>query len=352
MAELMALELKMPSLALWSQDATRDKIPSKPPPSLFANINSEDLQKDTNRTAGLALESSSFASTLRLRGAQPERKFGLLNQDQMQFWKKNGYLVISNALSEIEIHKLLNEAQDTAETLLTGDERVRHHVFAPGQDSYVSPAGRVLATLNQNGFDANVPPLQRIQRLGSGVHRLLPRFRAAVQSSFHEEVAASLGYEDPRITQSIIIVKAASVVRRLCPIKMGAPVSLILRVAQRSGSHRTTPITRRCRRNDAGQAEFVTLATPVYAEAVDVTDFPTSKKDGDDAHGFRKLSVKAGTLVLMHGNLIHTSEANRSANSRIAFNFGVVEGTHAWLEDNYLQPYEGESEFEKLQALG
>lgn len=47
---------------------------------------------------------------------------------------------------------------------------------------------------------------------------------------------------------------------------------------------------------------------------------------------------------------MHTSEANQSHKSRVAFNFRVVEGSYEWLDDNYLQPYEGETEFERLHA--
>ena len=70
---------------------------------------------------------------------------------------------------------------------------------------------------------------------------------------------------------------------------------------------------------------------------------------GGDAE-FRKLEAKAGTLVLMYGNLIHASEANDSEQSRIAFKFGVVEGNLPWPADTSPQPAEGETELEKLEC--
>lgn len=33
---------------------------------------------------------------------------------------------------------------------------------------------------------------------------------------------------------------------------------------------------------------------------------------------------------------------------RIAFSFEVAYGEYSWLPDNYLQPYDGEAEFERL----
>ena len=93
------------------------------------------------------------------------------------------------------------------------------------------------------------------------------------------------------------------------------------------------------------------LDEPVHAIVDGVsTDIPIPQKDGNGDLVFEQLEVKAGTLILMHGNLVHTSEANKSCKSRVAFNFGVVEGSYGWLADNYLQPYEGETEFERLHA--
>ncbi len=84
-------------------------------------------------------------------------------------------------------------------------------------------------------------------------------------------------------------------------------------------------------------------------DGVDESTLP--EKSADGTYAYKNIEVKAGTLVLMHGNLMYTSEANRSMKSRIAYNFGVVEGEYDWLVDNYLQPYEGETEFEKLASL-
>jgi phytanoyl-CoA hydroxylase len=48
--------------------------------------------------------------------------------------------------------------------------------------------------------------------------------------------------------------------------------------------------------------------------------------------------VKAGTLVLIHGNILHKSEKNTSGNSRNIYTFHVIEGDHLYDERNWLQP--------------
>jgi hypothetical protein len=59
--------------------------------------------------------------------------------------------------------------------------------------------------------------------------------------------------------------------------------------------------------------------------------------------------VKAGTLVLIHGNLLHKSEKNLSQKGRIIYTFHIIEaeGT-VYDEKNWLQPPAGG--FTKLYA--
>lgn len=48
--------------------------------------------------------------------------------------------------------------------------------------------------------------------------------------------------------------------------------------------------------------------------------------------------VKAGTLVLIHGNLLHKSERNTSGKSRFIYTFHAIEGDNKYDERNWLQP--------------
>jgi ectoine hydroxylase-related dioxygenase (phytanoyl-CoA dioxygenase family) len=50
--------------------------------------------------------------------------------------------------------------------------------------------------------------------------------------------------------------------------------------------------------------------------------------------------VKAGTLVLIHGNILHKSEKNTSNKSRNIYTFHVIEGEERYDERNWLQPPE------------
>lgn len=51
-------------------------------------------------------------------------------------------------------------------------------------------------------------PPRRINRIGTGVHRHLALFRSITFSSQNAQIARSLGFRDPRVTQSQIITKS------------------------------------------------------------------------------------------------------------------------------------------------
>jgi ectoine hydroxylase-related dioxygenase (phytanoyl-CoA dioxygenase family) len=173
-------------------------------------------------------------------------------------------------------------------------------------------------------------------------------------SAQHVDIAKSLGYSDPRVVQSLVIVKAAHVGGEVVPHQDGctsftdlpscATFWYALENAKLEngclqivpGSHRVTPVTGRCRKQENGMPEFEDWE-PVFADISGVpadAPEPMTIEKGDFV--YKELEVEAGTLVLMHGNLLLTSAANRSGKSRVEFNFGVVEGEMEWKDDNYL----------------
>ncbi|KAK6613488.1 phytanoyl- dioxygenase family protein [Botrytis cinerea] len=303
--------------------------------------NYANLTLDRAQVSAANLQS---ASSVALNEAQN----GKLSDEQLQFWRENGYLVIPDILSDSQKNHLLKTVHEAAQVLAGGGERVQKHSYLPGQESYVSPVGRAIATLSEHGFNPNVEPLKRIQRIGCGIHRVMPPSEkpSSVPSTPHSptaEVGARVvahqdgcsGFTNPSSCTTFWYALED------CSTENGC-------LAVAPGSHRVQPITRRCIKNATGQPVFTDLEEPIYANIEGVDDSTLPKKNEKGEFEYKKLEVKAGTLILMHGNLMHRSEANKSSKSRVAFNFGVVEGEHGWLEDNYLQPYEGTTEFEKL----
>lgn len=56
-------------------------------------------------------------------------------------------------------------------------------------------------------------------------------------------------------------------------------------------------------------------------------------------HTFRPVEVRKGSCVLLHGQVVHYSNANRSQASRHAYTFHVIETQHVhYSKENWLQP--------------
>jgi len=50
-------------------------------------------------------------------------------------------------------------------------------------------------------------------------------------------------------------------------------------------------------------------------------------------------SLTTGTLVIIHGNVLHKSEANRSKKSRYIYTFHVIEGENTYDDKNWYPSY-------------
>ena len=65
---------------------------------------------------------------------------------------------------------------------------------------------------------------------------------------------------------------------------------------------------------------------------------PTSTPNIEwDLKQMEALPVKKGDMILLHGQLVHASYANRSQYSRHAFVLHIVELGYDWPKDNWLQ---------------
>ncbi|KAI4235479.1 MAG: hypothetical protein LQ349_003147 [Xanthoria aureola] len=274
-----------------------------------------------------------------------------LTQEQCNSYKKNGYLVISNASTSQEATNLLDTTYNVMKRVSEGGEGItRHEIIGDGANA-PSPVGRIIATFEPGDKTASSPFTRRIARLGCGVHKM-PPFDTLTHSAFNRAIVRSLGYKDPRITQAQLIAKLAGIGGEVVPHNDGCvsftdPPSAItfwyaledatvengcLCVAE--GSHLTEPLRQRLVKDKNGQPKFEDLETPLWAqEAGEVRDAGVRKD-----YEYKPLEVKKGTLVLFHGNLLHKSGANTSGRNRVAYNFNVVEGGDVGKDDDYLRP--------------
>ncbi|KAL8707957.1 MAG: hypothetical protein Q9220_007100 [cf. Caloplaca sp. 1 TL-2023] len=337
------------------------------------------VQEQTTEVKQSTTDVVNDLGVLRLRG---ESRAQGLSEAQCKSYATDGYLIIPDAITTDEATNLLNLAHNIMDRVSKGGEGIIRHDVSGDEANTLSPIGRVLATFepgspilsshtsepphtNQSppGDKSAADPFsRRIARLGCGVHKLRP-FHSLTHSPFNHSVAHSLGYDDARITQSQLIAKLAGVGGEIVPHQDGCasftdpPSALTFWYALEDatvengclcvapGSHLMEPLRQRLIKQANGQPNFETLDTPLWAREAAVNRPPAAAAEivkGD--YKYRALEVKAGTLILFHGNLLHKSGANMSEKNRIAYNFNIVDGGARFPENGYMRPADGEYE--------
>lgn len=301
-----------------------------------------------------------------------------LTESQLASFQDNGYLVIPEYLSQTEIDSLLAETN----TLLndfsldlhpltqftTGDDDTADHV---GDDYFLASGDKVRFFFEPDAFTSEPDPLTgrpalikpkhlAVNKIGHSLHTLSPPFKAMSLNERNAAVTRSLGFIDPRVLQSMVICKQPSIggavpSHRDSEFLYTNPPSAVgwwyalqdagpgnATLGMWKGSHKGRKgghIARRfVRKSDGAGTEFVENAGPALPKGME-----EEKAESPSEEDLEILDVKAGSLVLIHGNVLHKSEKNTSPRSRYAYTFHVIEGADGWVYDerNWLQPPEG-----------
>jgi phytanoyl-CoA hydroxylase len=213
-----------------------------------------------------------------------------------------------------------------------------------------------------DAFDATgqltKPKHRAINKIGHYLHELSPSFRAISLSARNTAIARSLGFRDPRVLQSMVICKQPEIGGAVPPHQdstflytdppsaVGWWYALEDATAENgclsfaAGSHKRASIEKRFVRMGKGTG-FIDNEGARFPENLD-TEVNGEKEyevvEKEEVYDMGE--VKAGTLVLIHGNILHKSEKNTSDKSRNIYTFHVIEGERRYDERNWLQPPE------------
>jgi phytanoyl-CoA hydroxylase len=295
-----------------------------------------------------------------------------LSQDQIDQYNSDGCLVIHDfwtsqqvAEAKAEVARLIAEldlSKHPKTTFSTGDTQI-------GDEYFLSSGDECRCFLEdstvQNG-QLLVDKEQAVNKIGHGLHLKNDVFKKLTAGQAFKDIADDLGL-DAQILQSMLIMKAAKTggvveshqdstfLYSDPPSAMGCWIPLDNCTTENGclyfapGSHKEYPITKRFvrrvpfpgvngdrRDSDAAGTTFVSTGLSVVAKE------PTN---------WVAAETPAGSLVLIHGSVLHKSSANTSSQGRQAYTFHMIDSNCAYDALNWLQPSVENPSFTKLKEF-
>lgn len=269
-----------------------------------------------------------------------------LSKQQIEFYHQNGYLVVEQYLSASDIIALKNGAKAIIEQfdlselkVFTTENQIEH------LDRYFLESGdKVRCFFEKDAFDEAGKLVwnktEAVNKIGHAMHDLMPHFERISYRKVLLSIVQALGLKVPSIVQSQYIYKSPKIGGAVNPHTdstfiyteplscLGAWMALddatvkngCLRIIP--GSH-LYPLQQQYVRNEEGNGtKFV--------------DTPDSRVMWP-LEELIPVEVKAGDLVLLHGSVVHSSEANHSDFARHAYVLHLVDLETSWPKDNWLQ---------------
>ncbi|KAK3944082.1 phytanoyl-CoA dioxygenase domain-containing protein 1 [Diplogelasinospora grovesii] len=302
---------------------------------------------------------------------------GGLTEDQLASFHKHGYLIVPDALSPAVVASLLSTTHDL---LLSGFSLADHpmtrfrtderqHV---GDRYFLESGDKIRFFFEEDAFDATgrltKPKERAINKIGHCLHGLSPPFASLLASGSTEgvrvhpaAVARQLGFRDARCLQSMVICKQPEIGGAVPPhqdstfLYTDPPSAVGFWYALEDatlgngclsflpGSHRWAPIEKRLVRKEDSEGGGTQMVANEGAKFPPGEEYGKGGCEERGEEGYVPGEVRAGSLVLIHGNLLHKSEKNTSQKGRIIYTFHIIEqgddeGRRVYDERNWLQP--------------
>ncbi|KAL2233313.1 phytanoyl-CoA dioxygenase [Sesamum indicum] len=268
---------------------------------------------------------------------------GNLNPNQLQFFESEGYLVLESFASTDEIRalrlkmeQLLDQFDCSSRASIFSTKNQQHTT----DDHFFESAEKISFFFEEKAFDHDgnlkQPKELSINKVGHALHERDPVFRSFSSSERVSSLLCSLGYKKPVVIQSMYIFKQPGIGGEVVPhqdnsfLYTNPPTCTGLWLALEDAT-----ITNGCLWAIPGSHKNGLVRRFIRDEKGVHFDKPSPSYDQKD---FVPIEVKAGSLVVIHGDLIHQSFENKSSTSRHAYSLHVVDTDGCrWAEDNWIR---------------
>ncbi|KAK6922214.1 Phytanoyl-CoA dioxygenase [Dillenia turbinata] len=268
---------------------------------------------------------------------------GSLTPDQLNFFNSNGYLVMESFSSPEEIEgmrnrmgQLLDDFDCNSTTSIFSTKNQQRAT----DDYFYESAEKISFFFEEKAFgdDGKLkqPKQQSINKVGHALHELDPVFSKFSCSDKISSFLFSLNYKQPVIIQSMYIFKQPGIGGEVVPhqdnsfLHTEPPTCTGLWLALEDAT-----ITNGCLWAIPGSHKNGLVRRFIRDENGVHFDRPSPTYDQKD---FVPVEVKAGTLVVLHGDLIHQSFENQSLKSRHAYSLHVVDTAGCqWTQENWIR---------------
>jgi phytanoyl-CoA hydroxylase len=269
----------------------------------------------------------------------------MLSTTDLSQFKQHGYLILADYLSKEEIAA----ARERINTIIDEFDPTNVSVFSTTDHSltstayFIESASRISCFFEEAAFNyqgkLTQPKELSINKVGHALHDLDPVFRNISYKVEMAVICGQLGMTKPRIVQSQYIFKQPGIGGEVAPHQDStfiytSPPSCVgfwmaLEDAKlENGCLMAIPGSQK---SDLGSLRFVRNA--------EGTETFFTGEPGPDCNldEMVPLEVESGSLILLHGSLVHMSTPNHSSHSRHAYILHIVDGEAKWSANNWLQ---------------
>lgn len=262
----------------------------------------------------------------------------------IDYYHENGYVVLTDHMTPSEIESLRTRAKklmqdfdpSTADTFTTSKESQQK----TRSEYFLSSSNKIRCFLEE-GRKPDSPAHLSVNKIG---HALADKDQVFEQFSRQEKVGVlsrDLGYIDGRIVQSMYICKNAYIGGEVKSHRDGTFIGCEGENAKGVLGYwwalEDAEVENGCLRIVGGSQNDDVSIRMVVDRGGHETRFVGKERRVYEEKEFRDLKMKAGSVVLLHGAVLHESRRNLSRKSRHAYSIHVVDSRDKYGEDNWLQ---------------